>query len=294
MEANMQTQTTPEQQLPRLQSRVAALEQLLEVHEQTVREQSDKLTRTLKQLKERAETLAQRTDELARSNRELEEFARAASHDLQEPLRAVSGFCQLLKSRYGGKLDAQADEFIDFAVDGAHRMQTLINDLLEYSRVGSRGGEFEPIDASSAFDKAMTNLHSAIRESGAKLTHSALPVLTADRMQLVQLFQNLVGNAIKFRGEQTPEVHVEAVRQADHWLFSVRDNGIGIDPRYAQRVFVIFQRLHTRTNYPGTGVGLAICKKIVERHGGRIWVEPRSDHGSVFQFTIPIKHGDES
>jgi light-regulated signal transduction histidine kinase (bacteriophytochrome) len=173
-------------------------------------------------------------------------------------------------------------------------MQTLINDLLAYSRVGSRGGEFEPIDASTAFDKAVTNLHSAIRESGAKLTHSALPVLTADRMQLVQLFQNLVGNAIKFRGEQTPEVHVEAVRQADHWLFSVRDNGIGIDPRYAQRVFVIFQRLHTRTNYPGTGVGLAICKKIVERHGGRIWVGPRSDHGSVFQFTIPIKHGDES
>jgi light-regulated signal transduction histidine kinase (bacteriophytochrome) len=293
METNMQSRVVPEQQRQRLQSRVAALEQLLEVHERTVLEQSDKLAHTLMQLEERAEALAERTEELARSNRELQEFAHAASHDLQEPLRAVSGFCQLLRDRYSGKLDAQADEFIGFAVDGAHRMQKLINDLLAYSRVGARGDEFEPTDASVIFDQAVTNLHAAIQENGAKVTQTGLPIVTADPSQLSQLLQNLIGNAIKFRGERIPEIHVEASRKADDWLFSVRDNGIGIEPRHAERVFLIFQRLHARTEYPGTGVGLAICKKIVESHGGRIWIEPRSEDGTIVLFTIPTKDGDQ-
>nr|ACS68544.1 sensory transduction histidine kinase [uncultured bacterium FLS18] len=290
----MQSHVVPEQQVQRLQSRVAALEQLLEVHERTVLEQSDKLARTLRQLEERAAALAERTEELARSNRELQEFAHAASHDLQEPLRAVSGFCQLLRDRYSGKLDVQADEFIGFAVDGAHRMQKLINDLLAYSRVGAQGDASEPTDSSAIFDQAVTNLHAAIQESGAKVTQTGLPIVTADPSQLIQLLQNLIGNAIKFRGERTPEIHVEASRKVDDWLFSVRDNGIGIEPRHAERVFLIFQRLHAQTKFPGTGVGLAICKKIVERHGGRIWIEPRSEDGTVVLFTIPTKDGDQS
>jgi chemotaxis family two-component system sensor kinase Cph1 len=247
----------------------------------------------LQELEERAKALAQRTDELARSNRELEQFAHVASHDLQEPLRAVSGFCQLLKKRYEGKLDPEANEFIAHAVDGADRMRTLINDLLAYSGIRTHGNDLALVDSSEAFDRAVANLRAAIQENDAKITQSNLPVLRADQPQLVQLLQNLIGNAIKFRGEQPPRVHVEATQRGSEWLFSVRDNGIGIEPQYSERVFSIFQRLHTRTKYPGTGIGLAICKKIVERHGGHIWIDPTVASGSLFLFTIPIKDSEQ-
>jgi len=233
------------------------------------------------------EALAARARELARSNADLEQFAYVASHDLQEPLRAVAAYTQLLAKRYQGKLDADADRFIAHAVDGAHRMQTLIRDLLAYSRVGARGCQFQPTDAGAALDRALAALPLALHESGAEVTRDALPSVLADSAQLSQLFQNLAGNAVKFRADQPPRVHVSACRDGPAWRFSVRDNGIGIDPRHAERIFVIFQRLHTRRAYPGTGIGLAICKKIVERHGGRIWVESQPGHGADFRFTIP-------
>ena len=224
--------------------------------------------------------------ELDRSNKELGQFAYVASHDLQEPLRMVSSYTQLLARRYQGKLDANADEFIAYAVDGANRMQRLINDLLAYSRVGTRGKEFEPTDCAAAFDLALANLQAATVENGAVVTRDPLPTLMADKLQIGQLFQNLIGNAVKYHGAEPPRVHVSAERKGDDWVFSVRDNGIGIDPQYAERIFVIFQRLHTREEYPGTGIGLAICKKIVERHGGRIWMESQLGSGTTFYFTI--------
>jgi len=230
--------------------------------------------------------------DLARSNAELEQFAYVASHDLQEPLRMVSSYVQLLARRYKGQLDADADDFIDFAVDGAKRMQELVNDLLTYSRVGTRGNPFEPTDCEAVLALALGNLELAIEEGGAVVTHDPLPVVVADGSQLAQVLQNLIANSIKFRGEMPPRIHVSATSMGDEWVFCVRDNGIGIDPQYHDRVFVLFQRLHTRREYPGTGIGLAICKRIVERHGGRIWVESELGQGSAFHFAIPMR-GDE-
>ena len=224
--------------------------------------------------------------ELSRSNAELEQFAYVASHDLQEPLRMVASYTQLLARRYHGKLGQDADEFIAFAVDGAKRMQNLINDLLAYSRVGTKGSELRLTDAEAALLSALVNVRAAIEDSGAVIRHSPLPTVYADPVQLVQVFQNLLGNAIKFRNEGPPEIGIDCEETPEEWCFSVLDNGIGIDPKYADRIFQVFQRLNTRKDYPGTGIGLAICKKIAERHGGRIWVSSQPGHGAAFHFTI--------
>jgi len=232
------------------------------------------------------ELVAQRTEELARSNRELEQFAYVASHDLQEPLRVVASYTQLLEGQYKGRLGEEADEFLHYIVDGVQRMQQLISDLLSFSRVGNRGKPLRPTDTGVVVERVLANLQKAIEETGAAVTHDPLPTVQADETQLVQLFQNLIGNAIKFRGQQPPRIHVSAEAQDRRWCFSVRDNGIGIEPQYWEQIFAIFQRLHTRKKYPGTGIGLAICKKIVERHGGRIWLESRKGEGTTFFFTI--------
>ena len=226
--------------------------------------------------------------DLARSNTELEQFAYVASHDLQEPLRMVASYVQLLERRYQGKLDDDASEFIGFAVDGANRMQRLINDLLSYSRVGTQGKTFQPVNMSNVLRTALSNLQVAVSESGAEVTHDGLPELRGDESQLVQLLQNLIANAIKFHGEAQPRIHISVAAEKSEWLFRVKDNGIGIDQRYADRIFVIFQRLHTRQQYAGTGIGLALCKRIVDRHRGRIWVESTPGQGSTFCFTMPM------
>jgi len=236
------------------------------------------------------EKLKQTVAALEHSNAKLERFAYIASHDLQEPLRMVSSFTQLLEKRYKDKLDADAHDFINFAVDGARRMQNLINDLLAYSRVSPRGKPFEPTNTEEVFEAAVANLQIAIKESKSKVTHDALPSVMADEGQLVQVFQNLISNGIKFRGKEPPRVQVSAMHKEGEWVFSVKDNGIGIDPQYFDRVFIIFQRLHGH-EYPGTGAGLSIAKRIVERHGGRIWVESEPGKGSVFYFSIPAKGG---
>jgi light-regulated signal transduction histidine kinase (bacteriophytochrome) len=278
-------------------------------------------------------------EELARSNAELQQFAYVASHDLQEPLRMVTSYLQLLEKRYKGKLDERADEFIAYAVDGSNRMKTLIQDLLSYSRVSTRGQPFEPVDCNIILENAIANLQIAINETGAIVTCDPLPQVIADATQLTQLFQNLLSNAIKFRTDGVPpQIQIGAVREKgdkedksnskfkiqnsklitshqspvtshqspvtshqspvtshqSEWRFWVRDNGIGIEPQYADRIFAIFQRLHGRGKYPGTGIGLAICKKIVERHGGRIWVESELGKGATFYFTLPDKTGNVS
>lgn len=233
--------------------------------------------------------VAQRAEELARSNAELSQFTYVASHDLQEPLRMVTSYTELLAHRYREKLDADALEFIDFASDGARRMQSLINDLLQFSRVDRKGKELEPTDCEATLDQILENLKISIEESGAIVTSDPLPMIMADRTQLGQLFQNLIGNAIKFRNEDPPRVHVSVTCTSKEWVFSIQDNGIGIEPEYKDRIFHLFQRLHTREEFSGTGIGLAICKKIVERHGGKIWVESEPNKGCTFNFTIPAQ-----
>jgi signal transduction histidine kinase len=237
--------------------------------------------------RDKALVLLRKVHELNRSNEELGQFAYIASHDLQEPLRMVASYTQLLSRRYKGKLDADADEFIAFAVDGASRMQRLIQDLLTYSRVGTKGGELRHTSSEDAFEQALVNLRGSIEGSGAVVTHESLPTVLADEMQLTQLFQNLVGNAIKYQIPGIPRVHISAAMNREKkWNFAVKDNGIGIDPQYFERIFGMFQRLHKREEFAGTGIGLAICKKIVERHDSSISVESKLGHGSTFRLAL--------
>jgi light-regulated signal transduction histidine kinase (bacteriophytochrome) len=238
--------------------------------------------------KEAEEAIRLTAERLRQSNQQLEQFAYVASHDLQEPLRVVVGYVQLLERRFGAAIDKEAKEFFGYIVDGVARMQQLITDLLNYSRIGTRGRPFEAINSGKALDRALTNLQRVIEETGATVVRGDLPGIMGDESQLVQLFQNLIANGIKFHSDREPRIEVSASRNGDgeHWVFSVRDNGIGIEPQYWDQIFVIFQRLHTRQKYPGTGIGLAICKRIVDRHGGRIWVESEPGRGSTFHFTL--------
>jgi signal transduction histidine kinase len=240
------------------------------------------------------EQLANKVEELARSNCDLEQFAYVASHDLQEPLRMVAAYTQLLSERYQGKLDSAADRYIGYAVEGATRMQGLLEDLLAFSRVGRNGVTPAPTDVNSAINEVLKNLDLAMKEHGVTVTCHPLPTVMADRFQLVQLFQNLLGNAIKFRAKRNSSVTISAEEKGHEWLFSVFDNGIGIAEEHKDLVFKIFQRLHTRVEYPGNGVGLAICKKIVEHNGGRIWVESELGQGSNFRFTFPAALADKA
>jgi signal transduction histidine kinase len=243
----------------------------------------------LLRLRRRAEEdLAKKAVELARSNADLEQFAYIASHDLQEPLRMVAAYTQLIAERYRGKLDENADKFIGYACEGALRMQTLINDLLAFSRIGRAGVTAGRVNCDAAMAEVLLNLGPAIRECGAAVSYAPLPEVWADSSQMTQVFQNLIGNAIKFRAKEPPEILVQAEKAGQDWLFTVSDNGIGIAPESAENIFVAFQRLHTRTEYPGNGIGLSICKKIIERNGGKIWVESGASKGSSFKFTLPI------
>jgi PAS domain S-box-containing protein len=243
------------------------------------------------ELRQQAELLTRQAADLARSNAELEQFAYVASHDLQEPLRMVASFMQLLARRYKGRLDESADEYIGFAVDGAKRMQQLISDLLALSRVGTRGGEFQDVPLESVVSETLLNLGPTIEHSGATVTHDPLPSVVGDRGQLAQLLQNLIGNAIKFHRAEPPRVHIAAAEGDQEWTISVSDNGIGIAPQHSDDIFRIFQQLHTRDEYPGTGIGLAICRKIAQRHSGRIWFDSVPGTGTTFRFTIPRRAG---
>jgi light-regulated signal transduction histidine kinase (bacteriophytochrome) len=248
--------------------------------------------RDITERKKSEEQLANTAGELKRSNDELQQFASVASHDLQEPLRMVASYTQLLAKRYEGRLDPDADEFIGYAVDGCSRMQSLIQDLLAYSRAGTEGKALQEISSEDILNEALTDLQTSIEESRAIVTHDLLPAIQTDARQLTQIFQNLVGNAIKYRSAETPRIHVSAAKNGgNEWIFSVRDNGLGIDPRYFEKIFVLFQRLHGRGEFEGTGIGLAICKKIVERLGGRIWVESQPEKGSTFYFSLPERGG---
>lgn len=276
----------------RLRRTSAELESQVQERTAALRNTNSKLEQEVAERKRAEEDLRRTGQELARSNAELAQFASVASHDLQEPLRTVSSFVQLLARRYQGKFDKDADEYIAFTVDAISRLHGLINDLLEYSRVGTQGKSPQPVACDVILGRVLDNLKTTIEETGAQITHDALPEVRADATQLMQLFQNLIGNSIKFSGPRQPVIHIGVERRPDEWLLWVSDNGIGIDPKFAERIFVIFQRLHGRGDYPGSGVGLAICKKIVERHGGRIWVESDPGKGSTFYFTLP-SGGDE-
>jgi PAS domain S-box-containing protein len=231
--------------------------------------------------------LATTADEAARSNRELEQFAYVAAHDLQEPLRMVSSYVQLLAKRYKGKLDAEADEFIGFATDGAKRMSQLINDLLSFSRIGQGEAPELLVDCEKVLEQVLSSLKQKNELARAQITHDPLPRLRANELQITQVFQNLIDNAVKFRSKDDPQVHISARAEGNQWIFSVADNGIGIDAQYKDRIFVIFQRLNSREDYAGTGIGLAVCKKIVEKRDGHIWVEPNKGHGTVVYFSWP-------
>lgn len=248
---------------------------------------TDQLALSRNMLKDKEERLRKYSRELERKNEELQKFARLASHDLQEPLRMVASYTQLLQQKYASQLDAKAAEYVSFAVEGATRMQEMIHDLLEYSRIDTKGEPFIPTDLESVLQNSLASLGPAMEKSGAEITSGDMPTIKADPSQMKTLFENLISNAIKFRSQKKPLIQVRARRQEREWLFSVKDNGIGFDPRYARRVFDVFERLHRRGEYPGTGMGLAICKKIVERHGGQIWVESETGKGSTFYFTIP-------
>lgn len=245
------------------------------------------LRRLDRELKHHVDEIKRTNAELERSNKELEQFAYVASHDLQEPLRVISGYTQLLQRRYADKLDKNANEYIEFAVDGAKRMQNLINDLLAFSRVSSRARAFAPVDLNEVLRLATANLRATLDETQGRIDSAPLPIVNGDKTQLTQLFQNLLSNALKFHRDGVPPViRIGAGKTGAQWTFSVEDNGIGISPQYAQKVFVIFQRLHTRDKYPGTGIGLALCKKIVERHGGEIRLESKPNEGTTFIFTL--------
>ncbi|MBI5096658.1 MAG: hypothetical protein HZB32_03260 [Nitrospirae bacterium] len=246
---------------------------------------------TVFQRKQAEEGLKQYAAELEKSNKELQNFAYVTSHDLQEPLRMISSYLQLIERRYKERLDEDGHQFIAYAVDGASRLQTMINGLLSYSRVRTQGKPFGPADCESILEQTLINLKVAIEESHAVITHDPLPTVTADGSQLISLFQNLIINAIKFRGDKPPAIHVSALQTDKDWVFSVRDNGIGIAPEYHERIFAIFQRLHGM-DYPGIGIGLSICRRIAERHGGRLWVESMPGTGSTFYFTIPMRGGN--
>jgi PAS domain S-box-containing protein len=251
-----------------------------------------KITRDITERRRAEERLTKTMEELKRSNDELGQFAYVASHDLQEPLRMVASYTQLLAQRYKGRLDSDADEFIAFAVDGCNRMQGLIQDLLSYSRAGANAEPLREISCEDALEKTLKNLHATIQDSGAMVTHDSLPNIMMDEMQLVQIFQNLIGNAIKYRAAEPSQVHVSATRNgSNEWVFSVRDNGMGIEPQYFERIFILFQRLHGQKDFAGTGIGLAMCKKIVDRLGGRIWVESQPTRGSTFYFALPAGDG---
>jgi light-regulated signal transduction histidine kinase (bacteriophytochrome) len=254
----------------------------------------ERIVDELGRLAEKQEDLDERNRDLARSNVELEQFAYVASHDLQEPLRKVTSFVQLLQQRYSGELDERADQYIEFAVDGAKRMQTLVNDLLTFSRVGRNTERFVPVELAACAEVALGSLSPVILESDARIEVGQLPVVMGDASLLSSLLQNLIGNAVKFRGPENPDIRLDAVRQGADWLVTVADNGIGIEPRFADRIFVIFQRLHGRDSYEGTGIGLALCKKIVEFHGGTIRIDTEYQGGTKVCFTLPIVTDQEA
>jgi PAS domain S-box-containing protein len=243
--------------------------------------------RDITQLKEAEKVLKLKLEELTRSNAELEQFAYISSHDLQEPLRMIASYLQLLERKYKGKLDAKADKYINFSVDGATRMQNLIDDLLAFSRVTTQAKEFKPTDLESIYKEITSNLEVSIQENNAIISHDPLPIVMADKTQISQVFQNLLINAIKFRNVDQPKINISVKKEDKQFLFAVSDNGIGIDPKHSDRIFEVFKRLHKKRDYPGTGIGLAICKKIIERHGGRLWVESELGKGSIFYFTLP-------
>jgi light-regulated signal transduction histidine kinase (bacteriophytochrome) len=249
-------------------------------------EAKNQLEAKVSQLQAAEQQMGQQAKELARSNAELEQFAYVASHDLQEPLRMVSSFTQLLAKRYKGRLDPDADEFINYAVDGATRMQQLIKELLAYCRVGTESQAFIPVDCEEVLARVLIDLRVAIEESRAEVTHGPLPTVPGNHLHLAQLFQNLISNAIKYRAEAPPRIHVSATVEGGHWKLSVLDNGIGFGPEAADQIFLLFGRLHAADQHPGTGIGLAICKKIVELHGGRIWAESQPGQGTTFHFTL--------